>query len=125
MAKLENAILRDPTTYSNRTTKRSQTIGTSGHFMHQGSVAAGSLLPSIRILKKEDMITHMPEEKYLGEGRFGTCYLRSFNHYKVASKLLQLIMKMLLGMKPIYCQNLTIQICHTFLVLLLEKSFHS
>ena len=88
MAKLENAILRDPTTYSNRTTKRSRTIGTSGHFMHQESVAAGSLLPSIRILKKEDTITHMPEQKYLREGRFGTCYLRIFYHYKVCVKII-------------------------------------
>ena len=42
---------------------------------------------------------------------------------KYVSKLLQLIMKMLLDMNPIYCQNLTTQICHTFLALLLEKSF--
>ena len=88
MAKLENAILRDPTTHSNRvkTTKRSCTIGTSGHFMHQESAGARSLLPSIRILKKEDTTMYMPKEKYLGEGRFGICNLRIFNHYKVGVK---------------------------------------
>ena len=83
MAKLQNAVLRDPTTHSRRLYSRSCTVGTSGHFVHEGS----TLIPSIKILKKEDTIVYTPKEKYLGEGRFGICYLRVFNHYKVCVKL--------------------------------------
>ena len=119
MAKLENAVLRGPTTHSSRvsTKKGSRTIGTSGHFIYQGSVAAESLLPFIKILKKEDTTMYMSKEKYLGEGRFGTCH---FNHYKVCVKTF----KTHLDTKLMHCQNLIIQTCHTFLVLLLEKSYH-
>ena len=126
MAKLENAIIRDPTTHSNRvkTTKRSCTIGTSDHFMHQESAGARSLLPSIRILKKEDTTMYMPKEKYLGEGRFGTCNLRIF-HYKVCVKTFKINNEIAFRHEA----NILSKFNHTnlpyFLVLLLEKSYHS
>ena len=52
VAELENAVLRDPTTHSNRKCKikRSYTIGTSGHFIKQCSVAI-SLSSLIKILR--------------------------------------------------------------------------
>ena len=78
VAKLENAVLRDPTMHSNNyrkcKIKGSCTIGTSGHFIKQQYSEAISLLP--KILRNEDTtISYASKEKCLGEGRFGICYL--------------------------------------------------
>jgi len=48
---------------------------------------APKLLSSIRVIKKEDMVAYTARTECLGEGRFGKCYLRIFNHYKVCIKL--------------------------------------
>ena len=90
-AKLENAILKDPTIRTNRiATSRPCTIGSSGKFISQGAVKGplqNSLLRCIRVLKREDIMTlHESKSEYLGEGRFGTCSLKWFCHFKVCIK---------------------------------------
>lgn len=90
-AKLENAILKDPTIQGYGIAKsRSCTIGSSGKFISQGTVRGlqqNSLLRCIRMIKREDIKTlHESTTEYLGEGRFGTCSLKLFCHFKVCIK---------------------------------------
>ena len=48
--------------------------------------------------------------EYLGEGRFGTCFLKLFCHFKIRLKELENVIAMLLLMKPTYYQNFIILI---------------
>ena len=91
--KLENAVLKDPTirSYGTAKMKRSCTVGTSGKFICQGAIkgaSQSSLLPSIKIIKSQDITTFYDEStpKCLGEGRFGTCSLKLFSHFTVCMK---------------------------------------
>lgn len=86
-AKLENAILKDPTICSYRTaTSRSYTIATSGKFICQGTIQY-SLLSSIKLIERKDIMTiYESITEYLREGRFGTCSLKLFCHFKVCMK---------------------------------------
>lgn len=81
---LENILLRDPHSRSNRLFRLNQsgTIGTSGHFTHSST----SLLRCIRIIDQTDF-GDSEIGVSLGEGRFGKCYLRSLGHYKVCVKV--------------------------------------
>ena len=87
--KLENAILRDPHCSKATETRRSCTIATSGRLQHNGNQKATFFIPSVRIIKKENiknMCKTTSSQLQLGVGRFGTCYLRVFTHYKVCVK---------------------------------------
>ena len=67
--------------------KGCRTIGTSGHFLSATATATHvqvSLLPQIRLIDKKDLSS--PGE-LLGEGRFAKCYLRTFSHFKVCTKV--------------------------------------
>ena len=91
-AKLENAILKDPTIhrYGRAKSRRSCTIGTSGKFISQGTIQEhpqNSLLRSIKTIEREDITTICESTaQHLGEGRFGTCSLKLFCHFKVCLK---------------------------------------
>ena len=64
-------------------------MGTSGHCTHQGSIKVASqpsLLSSIKIIKSEDMTAISASSDKLGEGRFGSCHLKLFSHFKVCVK---------------------------------------
>jgi len=86
-ATLENAVLQDSTIRSNGGHKKQIcTVGTSGHF--RGSIVPSpKLLPSIKVIKQEDIEMYSAGPECLGEGRFGKCYVRIFNHYKVCIKV--------------------------------------
>ena len=92
-AKLEIAVLKDPTVPSNRAkTTRFHTIGTSGKFISHETIKAVSqsaLLPSIKIIESDEIITY-ESSKCLGEGRFGKCSLKLFSHFKVCMKQMKL-----------------------------------
>jgi len=84
---LENAVLRDPSTYSGRkySTKANcstHTSGTSGHFLFT-KMTQVSLQPRIKIINKSDLNTSHVQ---LGEGRFGKCFLGTYSHFKVCAK---------------------------------------
>ena len=61
---MDNPILRDPITYSNRL--NSKKVPTYCLFIYQGSVVAASLLPFVKLLRKENTTMYLSEEKYLG-----------------------------------------------------------
>ena len=83
-AALENVILRDPNSCANRLRRlgiSSRTMGTSGHFVQQGTSA--SLLACIKIIRDEEFTSG---SQHIGSGRFGACYLRTLCHYQVCVK---------------------------------------
>ena len=81
---LENALLRDPNSRSNRMHRlgysRGAAVATSGHF----APSATSLLACIKIICEQDFSS---EPRHLGSGRFGMCYLRVLGHYKACVKV--------------------------------------
>lgn len=84
--KLENAILKDPSTNTSRMyniKSNCGTVGTSGHFLPTKTLQV-SLLPQIKLINEKDLSTHCEE---LGEGRFGRCFLRTYSHFKVCAKI--------------------------------------
>ena len=64
--------------------KSHSVTGTSGHFIY-GSTS-GSLSSNIKIIKEEE-IFNMSESTSIGSGRFSTCYLATFIHFKVCIKV--------------------------------------
>ena len=63
---------------------KSHTMGTRGHCTHQGNIRLASqpsLLHSIQIINIEDLTAILTSFDKLGEGRFGSCHLKLFNHF--------------------------------------------
>ena len=81
---MENIVLRDPKSRAKRLQqlKTSCTIGTSGKFVCRPT----TLLSCIKIIGQNDIIS---TSLCIGKGRFGTCYLGKFCHYKVCVKVLR------------------------------------
>ena len=82
---MENIVLRNARSCSNRLhqLKTSCTIGTSGQFARTPT----TLLSSITIIGQNDIT--ISTSLCIGKGRFGTCYLGRFCHYKVCVKVLR------------------------------------
>lgn len=83
---LENLVLQNPDSRAYRMQQLglSATLGTSGKTTLRRGGINMSLLPSIRLIK-ENELTGIPQK--LGTGRFGTCYVQSLAHFKVCVKV--------------------------------------
>ena len=82
-AELENALLRDPNSRTNRLQRLGYpTLATSGHF---SQTSATSLLSCIKVIINDKAF--LSESKQLGAGRFGVCYLRTLGDYKTCVKV--------------------------------------
>ena len=65
------------------------TIGTSGHFLPTKATATQvPLFPHIKLIDKKDLSS--PYEQ-LGEGQFAKCYLRTFSHFRVCTKVFKIM----------------------------------
>ena len=84
---MQLAVLKDPhisCAKKQTTCARSKSIaGTSGHFIHECNPTTQSLLPSINIIKEEEINHDASESTVIGSGRFSTCHLGTFIHFKV------------------------------------------
>jgi len=78
----ENSLLRDDKLHQPYNLRR-LTAETSGHFLHDGDL---SLLPCIRIINDDDL--RPVENKAIGAGKFGTCYVKMLSHFKVCVKVI-------------------------------------
>ena len=87
-AELEISVLKDSSINLGKKyscIKGCGTAETSGHFLPSKATATQvSLLPHIKLICRKDLSS--PCEQ-LGEGRFGKCYVSTFSHFMVCTKV--------------------------------------